>query len=257
MAELPTGYRSAHYYDPGPSPGSRSALVPTPGANAHGRRHRTAARAAACPSHRLRDPARSSRLGVRPSDGFTYSVATYSEVKAGSTLGHTISYYKPDGELSINSGPPPRRSSTRTTALLAAILVIVVIVGALVVYRLVLCRALGVATRRVAALSTQRGSGKTAPSAASKRQQQADKARKNAAPKGSAAKGSPRRAAPKNAPKDSGGKGAAAQDAPTTEPATPDPATEPGDAATEYCIACGEELTAESPFCPTVAKTRS
>jgi N-acetylneuraminic acid mutarotase len=37
-------------------------------------------------------------------DGFTYFAASCSDVKAGATLGHVVSYYKPDGLPSIGSG---------------------------------------------------------------------------------------------------------------------------------------------------------
>jgi hypothetical protein len=177
----------------------------------------------------VQHPARATDFAIQPAlqgtgqaeDGFTYSVATYNEVKAGSTLGHLISYYKPDGGLSIDSDQSTPTQFNTTTVLLAAILVIVVIVGALVIYRLYSNSRGG--NQKGGGPGAKRGSASTARSGGTKRQRQAEKAQ--------------------NAP-------------PTEPPKTTDPAVERGDAAAEYCIACGEELDPESPFCPSCGEAR-
>jgi len=93
----------------------------------------------------VQQPARSTDFTVRPAlqgsgsadDGFTYAVATFSGVEAGSTLGQVISYNKSDSGLSIDKAASGASTKISTnTVLLAAILVVVVGVGALVVYRL-------------------------------------------------------------------------------------------------------------------------
>ncbi len=203
----------------------------------------------------VQQPARATDFEVQPAlqgsgqadDGFTYSVATYPEVKAGSTLGHLISYYKPDGGLSIDSDQSTPTQFNTSTVLLAAILVIVVIVGALVVYRLYSNPRS--ANRQSGRAGARRSPAGTAPPVGTKRQRQADKA----------PKGPPRRAQLRRAQlrRVLTPKGVTPKDTATTELATTaDPATERGDEAVEYCIACGEELTPESPFCPNCGEAR-
>ena len=195
----------------------------------------------------VQQPARATDFKVEPAlqgsgqadDGFTYSVGAYPEAKAGSTLGHLVSYYKPDGGLSTDSGESSPTQINTNTVLLAAILIIVVGIGAFVVYRLYFSsRRAGQKKGRPRA---QRSAAATPPPAATKRQQPGAKAPKAATPKA---------ATPKAA--------AATKDAAATDPATTtDPATEPGDEAVEYCVACGEELTTKSPFCPNCGEARS
>jgi hypothetical protein len=92
----------------------------------------------------VQEPARATDFKVQPSlqgsgehgDGFTYAVATFSDVKAGSTLGQLVSYSKPDGEPSAKPNQSAPTKTNTNTVLLAAILVIVVCVGGLFAYRL-------------------------------------------------------------------------------------------------------------------------
>ena len=188
----------------------------------------------------VQQPARATDFEVQPilegsgqaDDGFTYFVAAYPEVKAGSTLGHLVSYYKPDGGLSIDSDPSAPTQSNTNTVLLAAILVIVAIVGGLVVYRLYSNSRSG--NRQSGRRGARRSPTGAAPPVGSKRRQQTGKAPKGATPKG-----------------------ATPRETPTKEPApTDDAATERGDEDVEYCNACGEELTADSPFCPKCGEAR-
>jgi len=206
----------------------------------------------------VQQPARATDFKIEPAlqgsgqagDGFTYSVGAYPDVKAGSTLGHVVSYYKPDGGLSIDSEDQPSGSTkvSTNTVLLAAILIIVVGIGAVVVYRLYFSSSRKAAQNK-GRPRAQRSRAAAPPPAAAKRQkgqQPGAKASKAAAPKPAASKA----ATPKAA---LAAKDAAATDAPTTT----DPATKPGDEVAEYCVACGEELTTESPFCPNCGEARS
>ena len=92
----------------------------------------------------IQQPARATDFKVVPTpqgsgqadDGFTYAVATFSDVKAGSTLGETVSYSKPDGDLSAGSTASTGAKVKTSTVLLAAILVIVVCFGGYIAYRL-------------------------------------------------------------------------------------------------------------------------
>ncbi len=196
-------------------------------------------------------------------DGFTYSVSSYPTVAAGSTLGHAVSYYKADGSLSIDSGQPSSGGSTSsssvstTTVLLAAILAVVIIVGALVIYRLFFKSAKpqpkkggpkGRQSQVMAAPTAKQGA---------KQQGQSGKNQKNGTSKATNQRGATVATA-----------GAAAAASTTDDPAASpqtemgaDEAAETGPAAagqaTEYCVACGEELNPDSPFCPSCGEARS
>ena len=211
----------------------------------------------------VQQPAGATDFGIQPAvqasgqadDGYTYSVATYSDVKAGSTLGYVISYYKPDGTLSIESGQSGATQFSTTTVLLAAILAIVVIVGGFVVYRMY--SSSRNVNRRGGRPGAKRNAAQTPPPIGTKRQRQADNASKNAARKAEASKSATKRG---ESPK-----GAKAEEKATGEPAaTQDTAEQQSDAATEqadedveYCTACGEELTKKSRFCPNCGEAQS
>lgn len=198
----------------------------------------------------VQQPTGATNFAVQPalqasgkaSDGFTYAVGTYPEVKAGSTLGHVVSYDKPDGGLSTGSSQSGSTNVGTNTVLLAAILVIVVIVGALVLYRLFFSSRR--AGRRKGRPGAQRRQVVTPPPAAAKRQ-------------GPAAK-SPKVAAPTVATSKTGTPKAAATPAETTSDAatTPDAVGERGDEPVDYCVACGDELTKGSPFCSNCGEAR-
>ena len=202
-------------------------------------------------------------------DGFTYSVATFADVKAGSTLGYTISYYKPDGALSIdaegtdgNSQGQPASVDTNTV-LLTAILVVVVIVGGLVVYRLFLApRGSVQRPDRSNALGALRSASRKTPPKASGRQRKGTRD----APTG---RGKPAQTATTPAaPQEAGATAPRPAARRATSPATASRAQEPtrrddervpeseAEAAAiraetpAYCVACGEELSPASPFCP-------
>jgi hypothetical protein len=188
-------------------------------------------------------------------DGFTYAVATYPDVKAGSTLGHVVSYDKPDGGLSTDTSESGSTKVSTNTVLLAAILVIVVVAGALVVYRLFFSSAKS--KQKKASPKTKRGPAATPPPAATKRQRQATKAPTKATP---ATKAPTKVATPKAAiPQAETPKADTTTGADTTSDAAAisDTAAERGDKVVEYCVACGEELTTESPFCPNCGEARS
>jgi hypothetical protein len=82
----------------------------------------------------VQQPSRATDFRVQPAlgslgkadDGFTYAVGTFSEVKAGSTLGQLVSYSKPDGALSADPGQSGPRQLKTGTVLLAALLPIAV-----------------------------------------------------------------------------------------------------------------------------------
>jgi hypothetical protein len=198
----------------------------------------------------VQEPARATDFVVQPAlqgsgqaeDGFTYWVATYDEVKAGSTLGHQVSYYKPDGGLSTDSEQSTAVQSNTNTVLLAAILVVVVVVGVFVVYRLY-------SNSRSPNRQNGRPGGArrspAAPPVGTKRQRQADKAPQAPLPKGAATTKSA-------TPKAASAKGAATIDG----SGTADTTAEPGDEVVEYCVACGEELDPKSRFCPNCGEAR-
>lgn len=143
-------------------------------------------------------------------DGFTYAVATFNEVKAGSTLGHLVSYSKPDGALSADPGQSdPAQVGTRTV-LLTAILVIVVGVGGFLAYYLY--RKAGRDKQ-----SSRRPRTKGSPAAQPVRsptKRPVATTRKKPAPKGGNA------------------------------------ATDRGEAVDSVCVACGEALRKKDRFCP-------
>jgi hypothetical protein len=224
----------------------------------------------------VQQPARATDFEIQPAlqgtgqadDGFTYSVGTFSNVEAGSVLGHIVSYYKPDGGLSIDSGPAESGTTefNTNTVLLAAILVIVAIVGVLVVYRLY-SRPRGGGNKRNGRSKAERSAQGAA--AGTKRQRQADKGPKGGASKGAGPKSpdskveSPKGNGQKDpgakgrGAKDAGAKGAASAESQSTEAsATADSAAEPSDDTVEYCVACGEELTTDDPFCPNCGEAR-
>jgi hypothetical protein len=205
-------------------------------------------------------------------DGFTYSVGSYTDVESGSTLGHTVSYYKPDGSLSVDAANPSEPGTTQvntTTVLLAAILVVVVIVGGVVLYYLFVSKSRSGGPRGNGR-GDRRRQERTASATGAKQQRWDDKAQKftkaeATAQKKSAAKGATAKApsAAKTSAADAGPTAAAeADDAPAaaaTAAAAPlgdASATQAGETA-EYCVACGEELTTKSRFCPNCGEARS
>jgi hypothetical protein len=208
----------------------------------------------------VQQPTRATNFQVQPalqglgkaSDGFTYAVATYSDVKQGSTLGHTISYYKPDGGLSTDTSQSGGTQINTNTVLLAAILFVVVCIGGIVVYRLFF------SSRRA---EQKKGSPKSRPGSAAATQPAAARRPRPSAKAGKApivvrAKAASPQAAPSKAA--SAETAASAPVAETAAAAAPaDPVTAPGNAAVEYCMACGEELTTRSRFCPSCGEARS
>jgi hypothetical protein len=182
----------------------------------------------------VQQPARATDFTVQPAlqgsgqadDGFTYAVGTFSDVKAGSTLGQVVSYAKPDGALSAGTGQTGSTQAgdsaaakvNTNTVLLAAILVIVVIIGGFIVYRL------------------YANSAKANKSAGRPRPQRSPAAKPAAARPATAAKPKPA-ANPKND---------AAQDA----------ASDKGTEINSQCVACGEELTKKNRFCPNCGEAR-
>jgi hypothetical protein len=187
----------------------------------------------------VQQPARATDFTVQPAmqgsgqaeDGFTYAVAAYPDVKAGSTLGHVVSYYKPDGGLSTDSAQSGTTQVNTNTVLLVAILIIVVFIGGIVVYRLYFKSPK--ADPKKGRAKGPRSQAATPPPATTKQQRQGTK--------------------PAAPAKTTTPKAAAAADAPTSTY----PATEQGDSVVEYCNACGEELTTNSPFCPNCGEARS
>jgi hypothetical protein len=166
----------------------------------------------------VQQPARATDFKVEPAmqgsgeanDGFTYSTATFSEVKAGSTLGYLISYSKPDGDPSTSDDHQSTAAELNTsTVLLAAILVIVVCIGGLVIYRLYRNAGRATQTKRPERPSTRPDSA--APPVATKGKRPATNARNTATKR------------------DEGNR---------------------GEAVTRFCFACGEELTKKARYCP-------
>jgi hypothetical protein len=219
----------------------------------------------------IQQPAQATSFKVQPAlqgtgkadDGFTYSVAAYSDVKAGSTLGHVDSYNKADAALSVGSTQQSGGARFNTnTALLAAILAIVVIVGALVVYRLFF------GSRRGASDDGSRGARRRQEQAAVARDRRraagrpAENGLKATAPAktGATAKtGAPPRTVPPRAARRAAAATPGGDPIETAIARAEATSAYAGDAETPvgYCTSCGEELTAESPFCPSCGEARS
>jgi zinc-ribbon domain len=180
----------------------------------------------------VQQPARATDFTVKPAlqgsgaaqDGFTYAVAAFSDVKAGSTFGYLVSYNKPDGDLSISTSQATGAKLNTSTVLLAVILVIVVCIGGAVIYFLF---------RRGRKPTPATGQG---PGQAKGQGQGRPKAR-------------PTRTAP---PETSKAKKPAAQAESAVEDAdeTAAGAADTGNAVTGHCPACGEELIKNARFCP-------
>jgi hypothetical protein len=172
----------------------------------------------------VQEPARATDFNVQPamqgsgqaSDGFTYFTATFTDVKAGSTLGYVVSYSKPDGDPSTTSSKPSAAKLSTNTVLLAAVLVVVVCIGALVIYRL------------------YRNTGKAARTAG-----------KRERPNTRSGPAEPRATTKKKRP--AAERPAAGAQSGSTEQATP---------SRRFCFACGEELTKKARFCPSCGESQ-
>jgi hypothetical protein len=225
----------------------------------------------------VQQPANATDFQVEPAlqgsgkaeDGFTYSVAAYTDVKAGSTMGHIVSYVNPTGGLSVESQQSGGTTQSNTnTVLLAAILAIVVIVGGLVVYRLFF------SSRGAGQGDGGRGGRRRQEQAArsrnGKQQRQNQKVQRAATTSAGAAsskvarpgrgaasaKASEPTPAPTEAAAGEAIEAGAADAALTDVESEPTSAAAPADASVEYCTACGEELTTDSPFCPKCGEAR-
>jgi predicted RNA-binding Zn-ribbon protein involved in translation (DUF1610 family) len=180
----------------------------------------------------VQQPARATDFNVQPAmqgtgaaqDGFTYAVATFSNVKAGSTFGYVVSYSKPDGDLSTSAGQTTGTKLNTGTVLLAVILVIVVVIGGVVIYLL------------------YRRSGKAAPI---KGQGSGQRRPKSSRP----ARTTARTTAPPVVTKPTKPAARAEKVAKDEEETATDEAPG-GGAVTGYCPACGEELIKNARFCP-------
>lgn len=182
----------------------------------------------------VQEPARATDFNVQPAlqgtgpaqDGFTYSVAAFSDVKAGSTFGYLVSYSKPDGDLSTTSSSQPASTKLGTrTVLLAAILVIVVIVGGFVIYRLYR-RGSKTPPAKVPGRQTPRPSP-ARPPAAVKKQKPVVQAERVTTDQGQAETG----------------------EAVTGE-------EDAGKTVTGQCPACGEDLVENARFCPSCGEAQ-
>lgn len=175
----------------------------------------------------VQQPARATDFAVQPAmqgsgkaqDGYTYSVAAFSDVKAGSTFGYVISYSKPDGNLSTTPGQSGSTQLGTRNVLLAAILIVVVCIGGFVIYRL------------------YRKGGKPAPAKGQGR----PKARTSPAAAPTATKKKRPVVQAKSVATDR-------REAASAEAATGEAAA--GKEVTGQCPACGEELVKHARFCP-------
>ena len=166
----------------------------------------------------VQEPTRATDFNVQPAmqgtgaaeDGFTYAVASFPDVKAGSTFGYLVSYNKPDATPSATQTAPAGTTGTlnTTTVLIAAIAVIVVILGGVIIYLLLRKGGKGTPAKKPAQQNRPRQKPRTDRSAA-------DSAK----------------SAPKGGAEDEGGRTA-------------------GQAPSGYCPACGEELIKNARFCP-------
>jgi hypothetical protein len=178
----------------------------------------------------IQQPARATDFAVNPAlqasgkaqDGFTYAVATFSNVKAGSTLGYLVSYSKPDGNPTKSTSQPASTKLGTRTVLLAAILAVVVIVGGFIVYRLFRKAAKPVPAKGPARQKTQPGKApsKAAPPTAAKKKKPVAPAESVATDKGE------------------------------SEAKTVTGKEDAGQAVTGHCPACGEDLVKNARFCP-------
>jgi len=198
-------------------------------------------------------------------------VATYADVTAGSTLGHLISYNKSDGDLSIEAVESTSSTGVSTnTVLLTAILIVVVVVGALVVYRLFFSSS-GGRPQGGSRGARRRQERATQQASANKQQRKGGKAQATATQsKGPTKKNGKTRKADVAA---AGGAAMTGEAPDSTGTATEvlraeeaDAIVDEADAAgadeqdlepADYCVACGEELVKDSPFCPNCGEARS
>jgi hypothetical protein len=203
----------------------------------------------------IQQPARATNFKVQPApqglgasnDGFTYAVSTFSDVKAGSTLGELVSYSKPDGGLSTDSSQATAPRVNTTTVLLAAILIIVVCAVGVIAYRLYRSSRAGAKgrprTRRGPAARPTRSSGPRPEKSSPTKSARGSTARPE---KGPAAK--PSRSS-EVTPRATDTQSAAATDG--------DETFDEGDAVTGLCVACGEELPKKARFCPNCGEAQA
>ena len=189
----------------------------------------------------VQQPARATGFVVKPAlegsgesddDHFTYSVGAFTNVKAGSQLGQVIEYNNPDNGLSVATPGSTTTSKISTnTVLLTAILVVVVIIAIVVIWRVF--------------FSSRRRPGGGAGAAAGKAGSWSAASGKNKA--AGASGGKPSAAKPTKAAKQVA--------APVPDEVATSEQTDQD--ATEYCVACGEALSPDSPFCTNCGEARS
>jgi hypothetical protein len=202
----------------------------------------------------VQHPATATNFQIQPAlqgsgqagDGFTYDVATYADVKGGSTLGHTVSYTNPDGSLSINATSSGSSKVSMTAALLGAILFVLVVIAGFMGYR----------------MFTSARKPKAKPAVA--------KSGRSPAPSGAATgkRKQPVTAKPQNrkAVNTDEGPTATADERAVADNRASDEGDEGdedrGDDAsglddeTEYCTVCGEQLTPKFRYCPSCGEPR-
>ena len=186
----------------------------------------------------VQEPTRATDFNVQPAlqgsgaaeDGFTYAVASFSDVKAGSTFGYLVSYNKPDATPSATPGTTSSSKLSTTTVLIVVIAVIVVIFGGVIIY--LLYRKGGKGARGASGQKSAKARQNQARQKARNGRQAAESASVNVAAGGKTKK-PPAQA--KSAPNG----GTAGGDDQTT-----------GSAPSGYCAACGEELIKNARFCP-------
>jgi hypothetical protein len=180
-------------------------------------------------------------------DGFTYDVATYADVKGGSTLGHTVSYTNPDGGLSINATSSGSKVSM-TAALLGAILFVLVVIAGFMGYRMY------VSARKPKAKPAVAKSG---------RRPQPSGAAVGKGKRPTAAKSQNRKAVkPDESPTVTMDESAVADEPDSDEGDEGEDVEGDGDNApgvdddAEHCTVCGEQLTPKFRYCPGCGEPR-
>jgi hypothetical protein len=192
----------------------------------------------------VQEPARATGFNVQPAmqgtgvaeDGFTYNVASFSDVKAGSTFGYVISYNKPDATPSATPGDSTSAKLNTTTVLIAVIAVIVIVLGGVIIYLLYRKGGKGSPAKEPAPSSQKTRNGRSAAAPAAPGKGQKQPARTNSVPKDRAKVEDDESSSDVPA-----GKGAGRSKA----------GNKTGSAeVTGYCAACGEELIKNARFCP-------
>ena len=193
----------------------------------------------------VQQPTRATDFKVQPAmqgtgvaqDGFTYAVASFSDIKAGSTLGYVVSYNKPDATPSATADQTqtPSNKLNTSTVLIGAIAVIVIVLGGAIIYLLYKRGGKGAPAKKGTQAKQKPRPGRSGVEPISAKASAAGKAKKPQVQAKSTPKGDTENEADGAAVGEVGG-------GRTDTPAAAE--------VTGHCLACGEDLIKNARFCP-------